>query len=54
MPPQLIQKKILIPLPDKDFDPTQVAVVWKLLKLEGSTAFEVIFATEKGRCNKKT
>jgi len=38
-------KKVLVPLPDKDFDPTETAVTWKILRLEG---FEVIFATEKG------
>lgn len=36
-------KKVLIPLPDKDFDTTEVAVPWKLFRNEG---FEVIFATE--------
>lgn len=37
--------KILIPLPDQDFDLTEVAVPWKLFKNEGIT---VIFATETG------
>ena len=36
-------KKVLIPLPDKDFDTTEVAVPWKLFRNEG---FEVVFATE--------
>jgi len=38
-------RKVLIPLPDEDFDPTEVAVPWKLFKMEG---YEVTFATEKG------
>jgi putative intracellular protease/amidase len=37
--------KILIPLPDKDFDLTEVAVPWHFFKKEGYT---VVFATEKG------
>jgi putative intracellular protease/amidase len=39
-------KKILIPLPDKDFDLTEVAVPWKLFKNKGYT---VVFATENGK-----
>lgn len=35
--------RVLIPLPDKDFDPTEVAVPWKMFRDEG---FEVVFATE--------
>jgi putative intracellular protease/amidase len=38
-------KKILIPLPDKDFDLTEVAVPWKLFIDKGYT---VVFATENG------
>jgi putative intracellular protease/amidase len=37
--------KILIPLPDRDFDTTEVAVPWKLAVRAGH---EVVFATEKG------
>lgn len=37
--------KILVPLPDRDFDTTEVAVPWKILKDEGH---DVIFATENG------
>jgi putative intracellular protease/amidase len=37
--------KILVPLPDRDFDVTEVAVPWKLLREAGH---EVIFATEAG------
>ena len=37
--------KILIPLPNKDFDLTEVSVPWKLFKDKG---YEVIFATENG------
>ncbi len=38
-------KKILIPLPNTDFDPTETAVPWKYLKDSG---FDVIFATPLG------
>jgi putative intracellular protease/amidase len=37
--------KIWIPLPDRDFDTTEVAVPWRLLTRAGH---EVVFATEKG------
>ena len=37
--------KILLPLPDTDFDVTEVAVPWKLLVEAGH---EVVFATEAG------
>jgi putative intracellular protease/amidase len=37
--------KILFPLPDRDFDVTEVAVPWKLLREAGH---EPIFATEAG------
>src|SRR5882672_11121854 len=37
--------KILIPLPDHDFDVTEVAVPWKLLVEAGH---RVVFATEAG------
>jgi putative intracellular protease/amidase len=35
--------RVLIPLPDRDFDPTEVAVPWRLLTESGH---EVTFATE--------
>ncbi|MFO0760951.1 MAG: type 1 glutamine amidotransferase domain-containing protein [Byssovorax sp.] len=38
-------KRILFPLPDHDFDVTEVAVPWRLLTRRGH---EVIFATEHG------
>jgi putative intracellular protease/amidase len=38
-------KKIVIPLPDNDFDTTEVAVPWKLFSQKN---YEVIFATENG------
>jgi putative intracellular protease/amidase len=38
--------KILIPLPNKDFDLTEVSVPWKLFKDKG---YEVVFATEDGK-----
>jgi len=37
--------KVLLPLPDHDFDVTEVAVPWKLLSEAGH---EVVFATEAG------
>ncbi|HEX5058521.1 MAG TPA: type 1 glutamine amidotransferase domain-containing protein [Kofleriaceae bacterium] len=37
--------KILVPLPDHDFDVTEVAVPWKLLREAGH---DVVFATEAG------
>lgn len=37
--------KVLFPLPDRDFDVTEVAVPWKLLREAGH---EVVFATEAG------
>ena len=37
--------RILLPLPDRDFDVTEVAVPWRLLTDAGH---EVVFATERG------
>ncbi len=39
-------KKILIPIPSYGFDPTEVAIPWKLLSKEG---FRITFATPKGK-----
>jgi putative intracellular protease/amidase len=36
--------RVLIPLPDRDFDVTEVAVPWRILR---STGHEVVFATEQ-------
>ena len=36
---------VLIPIPDRDFDPTEVAVSWQVLKANGH---QVVFATESG------
>ncbi len=36
---------VLIPIPDRDFDPTEVAVSWQVLRAEGH---RVVFATESG------
>src|ERR1700760_4005769 len=36
---------VLIPIPDRDFDPTEVAVSWQVLRTEGH---QVVFATESG------
>jgi putative intracellular protease/amidase len=40
-----IKPRVLIPLPRIDFDPTEVAVSWKVLRSNG---IEVIFATPDG------
>ena len=37
--------RVLIPLPDRDFDPTEAAVPWRMLTRAGH---EVVFATEHG------
>jgi putative intracellular protease/amidase len=37
--------RVLLPLPDQDFDVTEVAVPWRLLTRAGH---EVVFATERG------
>lgn len=39
-------RRVIIPLPDQDFDVTEVAVPWRLLKDAGH---EVVFATETGK-----
>ncbi|WP_236971273.1 type 1 glutamine amidotransferase domain-containing protein [Mycobacterium haemophilum] len=36
---------VLIPIPDRDFDPTEVAVSWRVLRDNGH---RVVFATESG------
>jgi putative intracellular protease/amidase len=36
---------VLIPIPDRDFDPTEVAVSWRVLTRNGH---RVVFATESG------
>jgi len=41
----MTNKKVLIPLPERDFDLTQVAVLWKILKANG---IKVEFASELG------
>jgi len=40
------KKSILFPLPDKDFDPSEAAVAWKILK--SVYGFDIVFASEKG------
>lgn len=40
-----MSRRVLIPLPDLDFDTTEVAVPWKILRRAGH---QVIFATERG------
>jgi putative intracellular protease/amidase len=39
--------RVLVPIPDLDFDPTEVAVSWKVL---GELGHQVMFATPAGRC----
>ena len=41
-----MNKTIIIPLPSKDFDPTEVSIPWKTLKNDG---FDVVFATVDGK-----
>jgi len=41
-----LSKKILTPLPSVDFDPTEAAVPWKILKDHG---FTVVFSTPAGQ-----
>jgi putative intracellular protease/amidase len=36
---------VLIPIPDRDFDPTEVAISWQVLRAHGH---RVVFATESG------
>ncbi|MNK96050.1 Pyridoxal 5'-phosphate synthase subunit PdxT [compost metagenome] len=46
-----MSKKVLIPLPRQDFDPTECAIPWKVLKQSG---VEIIFATpntQKASCD---
>ena len=38
-------RKVIVPLPDRDFDVTEVAVPWRLLTRRG---IDVVFATENG------
>ncbi|MBM9499548.1 DJ-1/PfpI family protein [Leptospira sp. 201903071] len=40
------KRKILIPLPSEDFDPSEAAIPWKMLK---ENHFEVVFATPDGK-----
>ena len=40
-----MRKRVLVPLPDRDFDVTEVAVPWRILSDDG---YEVMFATETG------
>src|SRR4029077_8938600 len=40
---------VLIPIPERDFDPTEVAVSWKVL---GELGHEVRFATPEGRASR--
>lgn len=42
----MIAKKVLIVLPNEDFDPTEAAVSWQILKQAGH---QVLFATPDGR-----
>lgn len=42
---QTHNRRVLMPLPDYGFDPTEVAIPWQLLSAEG---IDVIFATPRG------
>jgi hypothetical protein len=39
------KKRVVMPLPNVDFDPTEVCVSWEYLH---SAGYEVVFATENG------
>jgi len=39
-------KPVIIPVPNHDFDPTEAAVPWKIVK---SAGFDVVFATPDGK-----
>jgi putative intracellular protease/amidase len=41
----IVKKRILLPLPDHDFDPTEVSIPWKALRAAGH---DVIVSTEAG------
>lgn len=43
---KIMSKRIIVPLPDKDFDTTEVAIPWKHFIEAG---FEVTFSTEEGK-----
>src|SRR3954470_11142613 len=45
-PPPARRHRVLVPLPDHDFDVTEVAVPWRMLTRAGH---EVVFATETGQ-----
>jgi hypothetical protein len=40
-----IMARVLIPIPDRDFDPTEVAITWRVLRERGHA---ITFATETG------
>ncbi len=42
----MTDKKIIIPLPNNDFDPSEVAIPWQLLRQHG---FTVLFASPDGK-----
>lgn len=44
--PKLTPKRILFPLPDRDFDPTESALAWKILK--ETYKYHIDFTTETG------
>lgn len=46
-------KKILVPLPATDFDPTEVAVPWKILKAAGHTAVFAFPDAKPGRADSR-
>lgn len=40
------QAKVIMPIPHNDFDPSEVAVLWKVIK---SAGYEVVFSTPDGK-----
>jgi hypothetical protein len=41
-----VSKTVLFPIPSRDFDPTETAVPWRILKKAG---VQVVFATPEGQ-----
>ena len=46
--------RILVPLPDTDLDPTEVAVPWRLLRDQGTSWFSLPSRNASARCSGAT
>ena len=42
----MTSKKVIMPLPNNDFDPSEVAITWRIVK---SAGFDVVFSTVDGK-----